>query len=224
MHVTPPITPETVFQQIDEAKALEMRNRRLHELLAHRIPDLHLSISIEAPDPVACLYRFVVEYVEMAPRLIECVAACARESRHEHLFAPFIAAATGYFVRPSILLSRYEGMESLLIKAYQVHRLMEEMAENNRSIRNSQLVDVEMTQANLLAHNLIGEPFANEVDQAILVTVCQIAGSPDYYELNLDPFVEQARHSAWRWMREYWQHLLDRNHIMFNFPGIPSGF
>ena len=48
---------------------------------------------------------------------------------------------------------------------------MEEMYDNNKSIRNSNLVDVEVIQANLLAHHLIGEPFANELDQATLITM-----------------------------------------------------
>jgi len=89
--------------------------------------------------------------------------------------------------------------------------------ENNRSFRNSNLMEPEATQANLLVHHLIGEPFANELDQSILITVRQIAGSPGYYDLNLTPFVEQASDAAWQWMREYWLNLLARNGIQFHF-------
>ena len=85
-----------------------------------------------------------------------------------------------------------------------------------RSIRASDLVDIEATRANLLVHQLIGEPFANELDDAITLTVLQIAGTPDYYELNLDPFVEYAKNAAWDWMRQYWENLLVRNHIRFS--------
>ncbi|MFE8073295.1 hypothetical protein QQM79_19730 [Marinobacteraceae bacterium S3BR75-40.1] len=211
------MTPETALKIIQQAKRQEAHKGRFHDQMAQKLPQLHVIIGIHDDDPVACLVRFVVEYVEMAPRLIEFVEACAREAGKETLFAPFIEAANGYFTRPSALLIRYDGLDGLLIKAYLCHRLMEEMYENNRSIRNSHLVDIEATQANLLAHHLIGEPFANELDQSILITVRQIAGTPDYYELNLDPFVEQARNAAWDWMREYWQNLLSRNHIQFHF-------
>lgn len=215
--VVPFMNPETALKIIQQAKRQEAHKGRFHDQLAQKLPELHMIIEIDHPDPVACLVRFVVEYVEMAPRLIECVEACAQQSGHEQLFAPFIRAANGYFTRPSALLIRYDGLDGLLIKAYLCHRLMEEMYENNRSIRNSQLVDIEATQANLLAHHLIGEPFANELDQSILITVHQIAGTPDYFDLNLDPFVEQAQNEAWIWMREYWQNLLSRNHIHFHF-------
>ncbi len=93
---------------------------------------------------------------------------------------------------------------------------MEEMHDNNRSIRAGELIDLEATRANLLAHELIGEPFANELDDAITVTVLQIAGTPDYYDLDLDPFVEQFNNRAWDWMRNYWENLLERNHIRFS--------
>ncbi len=213
----PFMTPETVFSIIDQAKQQETLSGQFRRHIAARLTELPPIVTIRHRDPRHCLLQFAIEYIEMAPRLIECVGVCAREANKQALFRPFTSAAINYFVQPSMLLARYDGLDGLLIKAYLCHRLMEEMYENNKSIRNSQLVEVEATQANLLTHHLIGEPFANELDQAILITVRQIAGTPDYYELNLDPFVEQVRHTAWNWMREYWRDLLLRNHIGFQF-------
>ena len=113
------------------------------------------------------------------------------------------------------MFARHDGLDGLLVKAYLCHRLMEEMYENNYYTRSSQVVDTEATRANLLAHMLIGEPFANELDEAIVVTMLQLAGTPDYYELNLDPFVQELRKEALSWMQEYWNNLLTRNHIRF---------
>ena len=118
--------------------------------------------------------------------------------------------------RSGTFLRQLHEKAAALSSAYLCHRLMEEMHENNHSIRTGGLVDIEATRANLLVHQLIGEPFANELDDSITVTVLQIAGTPDYYELNLDPFVEQVNNDAWNWMREYWEHLLTRNHIRFS--------
>jgi hypothetical protein len=216
------MTPESVLAIINQAKRQEAQSGQFRRQVAARLTELPVIIRIDDPQPDARLAQFAVEYIEMAPRLIESVRECAAEARKRALFKPFLTAAINYFVQPSVLLSRYDGLDGLLIKAYLCHRLMEEMYENNRSFRNSQLVDVEATQANLLTHHLIGEPFANELDQSILITVRQIAGTPDYYELNLDPFVEQARHKAWTWMRDYWQNLLLRNHIEFQFSYMES--
>ncbi len=213
---SPDMTPQVVLEIIDQARRKEARSGIFLQQLREKAACLPSSVTIDGYQPATSLFQFAVEYIEMAPRLIECVEACAREAGKAELFAPFVNAATQYFTRPSALIVKYDGLDGLLIRAYLCHRLMEEMYENNRSIRASDLVDLEATRANLLAHQLIGEPFSNELDDAITITVLQIAGTPDYYELNLDPFVEQVNNAAWDWMRHYWENLLVRNHIRFS--------
>ena len=197
------MTPETISQIIAQASEQEAKTGQFRQQLAEALDGLHALIYIDGNDPAEALHH--------------CVRLCANNAGVSDLFAPFIRTATSYFSSPSVLLARFDGLEGLLIKAYQCHRLMEEMYENNRSFRNSNLMEPEATQANLLVHHLIGEPFANELDQSILITVRQIAGSPDYYDLNLTPFVTQASDEAWQWMREYWLNLLARNGIEFHF-------
>ncbi|PID43635.1 MAG: hypothetical protein CSA52_02710 [Gammaproteobacteria bacterium] len=211
------MSPEKIFFVIQKAKEDELKTGHFVSILKNKINEPHLIIGVNGGDPVHCLYDFSVEYIEMAPRLIEFVDACAKEAGEEDLLQPFIQAAINYFAQPSILFPRYTGLAGLLIKAYLCHRLMEEMYDNNRSIRNSSLYDTEITQANLLAHHLIGEPFANELDEATQVTLCRLVGSPGYFDLDLNPFVRQAKNKAWGWMHNYWQGLLERNHIRFNF-------
>jgi len=217
---SPQMTPKAVLDIINEARRQEARSGTFLTQMQESASYLPSTIVIEGYQPAGCLFQFALEYIEMAPRLIECVEACAAEADKSAMFAPFIKAAIGYFTQPSVLLVRYDGLDGLLIRAYLCHRLMEEMCENNRYTRASELVDVEATRANLLAHQLIGEPFANELDQSITVTVLQIAGTPDYYELNLDPFVEQTRNTAWDWMKQYWDNLLERNHIRLCLGGV----
>lgn len=211
------MTPESISQIIAQAAAQESLNGRFYNRLQAKAEELHTLFRVEAAEPADALFGFVRDYVEMIPSAAHCVQACARDAGVGDLFAPFMDAATNYFAHPSVLLAGYEGYEGLLVKAYQYHRLMEEMYESNRSFRNSELLEPEATQANILVHHLIGEPFANELDQAILITVRQIAGSLDYYNLDLTPFVAQAGDENWRWMREYWTNLLTRNGIYFRF-------
>ncbi|MDX1456482.1 MAG: hypothetical protein R3276_02775 [Marinobacter sp.] len=207
------MTPAVLLNIIDQARRQEAHSGAFLQQMREKASALPASITVDGYQPATALFQFAVEYIEMAPRLIECVEACAREAACLDLFAPFIDSAIRYFTQPSELLARHEGLDGLLIRAYLCHRLMEEMYENNYSIRSSQLVDVEATRANLLAHQLIGEPFSNELDESINITMLQIAGTPDYYELDLDPFVDQVKHAAWDWMRDYWENLLVRNHI-----------
>ena len=212
---SPEMTPQAVLEIIDQARRQEARSCAFLRQMKEKAARLPGSVVVDGYQPATSLFQFAVEYIEMAPRLIECVDACAREAGKTELFQPFVDAAIRYFTQPSVLLVRYDGLDGLLIRAYLCHRLMEEMHDNNRSIRASELIDLEATRANLLVHELIGEPFANELDDAITVTVLQIAGTPDYYNLDLDPFVDQVNNQAWDWMRQYWENLLERNHIRF---------
>ena len=218
---SPDMTPQVVLEIIDQARRKEARSGSFLQQLKVKAATLPSSVTIDGCQPANCLFQFAVEYIEMAPRLIECVEACAREAGEADLFAPFVDAAIRYFTQPSALLIRYAGLDGLLIQAYLCHRLMEEVYDNNHSTRVSELVDLEAIRANLLAHELIGEPFANELDDAITVTMLQIAGTPDFYNLDLDPFVEQVNNKAWDWMRNYWENLLVRNHIRLSLnPGL----
>lgn len=218
---SPAMTPQAVLEIIAQARRKEARSGRFLRQMKEKVTRLPASIVVGGSNPATSLFQFAIEYIEMAPRLIECVDACAQEAGIRELFKPFIAGAAQYFTQPSVLLVQYDGLDGLLIRAYMCHRLMEEMHDNNRSIRASELIDLEATRANLLVHELIGEPFANELDDAITITVLQIAGTPDYYSLDLEPFVNQVNNRAWDWMRQFWEHLLDRNHIQFSLrPGM----
>lgn len=212
---SPEMTPQAVLEIIDQARRQEARSGAFLRQMKEKAARLPGSVVVDGYQPATSLFQFAVEYIEMAPRLVECVDACAREAGITELFQPFIDAATRYFTQPSVLLVRYDGLDGLLIRAYLCHRLMEEMHDNNRSTRASELIDLEATRANLLVHELIGKPFANELDDAITVTVLQIAGTPDYYDLDLEPFIDQVNNQAWDWMRQYWENLLERNHIRF---------
>ncbi len=212
---SPEMTPQAVLEIIDQARRQEARSGAFLRQMKEKAARLPGSVVVDGYQPATSLFQFAVEYIEMAPRLVECVDACAREAGITELFQPFIDAATRYFTQPSVLLVRYDGLDGLLIRAYLCHRLMEEIHDNNRSTRASELIDLEATRANLLVHELIGEPFANELDDAITVTVLQIAGTPDYYDLDLEPFIDQVNNQAWDWMRQYWENLLERNHIRF---------
>lgn len=205
-----------VLNIIDQARRQEAHSGEFLRQMREKATCLPARVAIEGYQPAMCLFQFAIEYIEMAPRLIDCIDDCARKSGRRRLFDPFIQTAICCFTQPALIFTHTNSLDGLLVKAYLCHRLMEEMYENNLSTRRSKLVDLEVTRANLLVHQLIGEPFANELDESITLTALNLAGSPDYYELNLDPFVSELRKAAHEWMREYWDNLLTRNHIQFS--------
>ncbi|MAM00490.1 hypothetical protein [Hydrocarboniclastica marina] len=218
------MTHKLVLDLIAQARRQEAQQGLFSQAMAARLAEVQLVADITHADPVSCLVRFVEDYVELAPQLLECIQTSAAKIGRAALFSPFLDAAYGAFSRPSILLARFDGLDALLVKAYLCHRLMEEMHENNRSIRNANLVNSGAAHANILAHHLIGEPFANELDNATLITVHQLMSSPAYYDLNLAKFAEEIRDAAGEVMRHRLETLLTRNQIVFRFsyPGSLS--
>ena len=64
-------------------------------------------------------------------------------------------------------MAGHVGLESLLDEAYLAHRLVEEV--NDLYIKHFQqpLIPLDTTVANLIAHQLIGETFANQLDEVV---------------------------------------------------------
>ncbi len=208
---------EAVYGIINQAKASEIKTKHYAGWLVDQLESLHRVISLRGREPVADLSQFVIDYIELAPHIIECVAECAAKSHTSRLFEPFINLSIKYFVHPSVLVLCHTGLDGLLIRAYQAHRLIEELYENNHSLRNSPICELQATQANLLAHHLIGEPFANEIDQAIQITLRQLVSLPDYYHLDLARYLELTNGKRWQPVNDTWVHLLESHGIELNF-------
>jgi hypothetical protein len=75
--------------------------------------------------------------------------------------------AEGFFVQPPALMEGHYGLESLLDEAYLAHRLVEEVNDLYITHLGQPLIPLDTTVANLIAHRLIGEPFANQLDEAV---------------------------------------------------------
>ncbi len=61
----------------------------------------------------------------------------------------------------------HEGLESLLDEAYLAHRLVEEVNDLYIKHFGQPLIPSNTTVASVIAHQLIGEQFANQLDEAV---------------------------------------------------------
>ena len=113
------------------------------------------------------LLRFVSAYIEQVPEMLQAAHAVAQEAGIEAQIKPVLKVAEAFFLQPPALMAGHEGLEGLLDEAYLAHRLVEEV--NDRYIRHlgAPLIPLDTTVANLIAHQLIGEPFANQLDEAV---------------------------------------------------------
>lgn len=208
---------DAVYEIISTAKLSELKTQVLTTWLEDHLVDLHPSIDLTGPDPVASLGQFVVRYIELVPRILECVQRCALASGTTTLFTPFLETCVAYFVAPSVLILRHAGLDGLVIRAYQTHRLIEELYDHNQSLMKQALLREEASQANLLAHHLIGEPFANELDQACLLTLYQLVDVVPYRTLDLATYLAFTNDHKWNGLHRDWSTLLSDHGIAFRF-------
>lgn len=161
---------------IKRAHNHEAQTGQLAGLLNGRLSTLHSSIRLNdgQSESEATLHRFVDAYIEQVPDLIDAAAQVALEAGIGPQIQPVLNIALEYFLRPPELITGHEGLDGLLDEAYLAHRLVEEV--NDLYIRHfaQPLIPLDTTVANLIAHNLIGEPFANELDEVVHHSIDQL--------------------------------------------------
>ena len=158
-------------QLIQRAHQHEAATGQLARQLDTQLERLHPSIRLPVEDAQGVLERFVAAYIDQVPELLDAADAVAREVGITAQIKPVLKIAEEYFLQPQALLNGHDGLDGLLDEAYLAHRLIEEM--NDRYIRQfgQALIPMDTTVANLIAHQLIGEEFANQLDDAVHQTV-----------------------------------------------------
>ena len=147
---------------IEQALLLEQRDGLLAAHL-QALPGLHRSLRCTG-GTVQALQGFVEGYVRAVPELLDSVAEMARRTGRSAALAPLLCAASQFFVRPPALMQGQSLLAELLDEAYLAHRLVEELNDRYLACHAEPLLTLDTTRANLLAHQLIGESFANQLD------------------------------------------------------------
>lgn len=152
-------------EQIARAHLHEAETGQLKARLEQQLPHLHPLIQLPEQDAQGALNRFVTAYIEQVPELLEAANEVAREAGIESQIKPVLKIAEEYFITPPQIVEGQVGLDCLLDEAYLAHRLVEEV--NDLYIKHFQqpLIPLDTTVANLIAHQLIGEEFANQLDE-----------------------------------------------------------
>jgi hypothetical protein len=190
---------------IELAKRHESSTGHLRDSLTQQLPKLHTAIQLPRPEPVAVLLEFIIAYIEHVPNCLEAAAAITREAQIESQTWPLLQLAQDYFLKPSELTDSRIGLGELLDEAYLAHRLLEEINDHYRLEAGIPLLPVDMTVANLIGHHLIGEPFANELDEAVHFSVEQLLHRhPPTNGSAFEEFVLAHRDHGWEKERLRW--------------------
>ncbi|MFP3516181.1 hypothetical protein SB766_08285 [Pseudomonas sp. SIMBA_077] len=153
--------------QISRAQEFDANNGQLAKHLATQLPHLHSTIQLPESDRTAVMSRFVIAYIDQVPDLLDAAHAVAREAGIQSQIEPVLKIAEQFFAQPPSLLQGHEGLEGLLDEAYLAHRLVEEVNDLYIKHFKQPLIPLDMTVANVIAHQLVGEDFANQLDEAV---------------------------------------------------------
>lgn len=167
-----------VSTDISEIIAAALRDEhssgRLHKSLEQKLPKLHHKLILPENEPVAALLTFITDYVESVPGCLKLVKTVSRRLGFYTYAAPFLDMAQEYFLHPPAELANDIGLEALLDEAFLTHRLLEEV--NDHHIRHLQrpLLPVDMTEANIIVHHLLGDDLATRLEDLVQSTAARL--------------------------------------------------
>lgn len=118
--------------------------------------------------------RFVQEYIEHVPAVLEATEAAARERGLLADADTFLRAAEQYWFEEHDVFPDHQGLLGLADDAYVCLSVIQAMSANLQARTGRPLISLDLSQANAVARHLIGEPFATQLD----AIVQQIMGGP----------------------------------------------
>ena len=163
-----------IKDSINAALQQEEETGEFRRQLSARLPELQQKLVLPAQSPLDALMVFVVSYAESVPGSLNLVTAVSKRLGFFDYAAPFLHMAEDYFLRPPELLPGGGGLEALLDEAFLAHRLLEEV--NDHHIRHLQrpLLPLDMTEANLIVHYLLGDKLATRLEQLVQFTASHL--------------------------------------------------
>lgn|SRR5690606_4473626 len=207
---------------ITHAREHDQECTRLLNLLEKRARHLHGAIKLPDDQAGHLLRDFVVRYIEQVPNFIEAITTIAQEAGIYDGVSPLLNIACDYFLSPPDIVSSSSHLETLLDEAYLAHRLLEEVNDRFIGYCGIPLAPMDMTRANIIAHELIGEPFANELDQAVLFSAELLLNEYGFSGENFQRFIDAHRARGWSEELERWPCLTDDLAIAVEFGEKPE--
>ncbi len=172
----------TLRSIIDQAFYHEEKTKCLQRHLQLHIKTLPNRLKIEPDNELQSLTNFLKEYINHVPDFLQSLKEAAQRSGIEvHVF-PFLKVAEEYFISPPTLPNDHIGVMALMDEAYLAHRLFEEVNDRYISRVGLPLIPWDMTLANVVAHQLVGEELANKLDKLVHKTVNKMMSAESEYE------------------------------------------
>ncbi len=213
-----------IHEMIKRAKDHEQKHKNLAQLLEQHIENNEYSgIKLPDDDATTGLVRFVTAYIEHVPKFIEATHNITSSAGILMHASPFIELAEAYFLKPPSIVAGHVGLDELMYEAYLAHRLMEEVNDRFMVRTSVPLIPMDMTKSNLIIHTLIGEPFANELDEAVHYTTERAMIREHVYSSEAFlAYVDQHVDNHWENEIKHWPCLIDHLSVNIQISGLDA--
>ncbi len=210
-----PLNP--IRKLIRQAQEQDSVSGKLLEFVECRKGHLHNAIKLPADKATKKLADFVVRYIKHVPDFIDAIRTMAQEAGIYGDVEPLLKIASDYFLSPPSIVDPHSQLQALLDEAYLAHRLLEEVNDRFMAKSGIPLAPMDMTMANVIAHELIGEPFANELDQAVLFSAELLLDEQGFTSEYIDDYVITHKVNGWQQELERWPCLVEDLSINVEF-------
>ncbi len=206
-----------IRQLIDNARNQDCATSQLRSLLALRLKQLHDAIKLPPEEAADFLAEFVIRYIGQVPEFIEAISEISREAGIYDGVVPLLNIASDYFISPPTIIGGHQQLEAMLDEAYLAHRLLEEINDRFISYCGIPLAPMDMTRANVIAHELIGEPYANELDQAVLFSAELLLNQYSFGGKDFQDYISTHKRRGWSQELQRWPCLAEDLAIVLDF-------
>lgn len=195
-------------KSIEQARRLEEQNGQLAAQLSLKTASLHRAIKMPPENPVSVLLDFVIRYTEHVAEFVDVLSIIGINANCCEYTEAVVNFCTETFDQTPPLLKGQNALATLMAQAYIAHRVIEEVNEHFSQQCNEPLIPMDMTRSNLIIHQLIGEPLANQLDLVAQEVAEQL--ERDYLRLESGIFDQNAsREIAWGIEVTHWPCLTD---------------
>ena len=208
---------EKVRTLIRRARTEDRAGESLRKALERRRGKLHGAIKLPPEKAEWALRDFALRYIEHLPECVEAIGEMAREAKLNARVQPLLNIACDYFLAPPDLIRQHQHLEALLDAAYLAHRLLEEVNDHFMSHSGIPLAPMDTTRANVIAHELIGEPFANELDQAVLFSAGLLLNEYPFKGQAFQRYINRHKRRGWSEELQRWPCLATNLEIDLRF-------
>jgi len=168
------MTIADIRESIQVALRHEAQTGLFRDKLARELPALQRKLAFPEQQPLDALMSFVRDYAESVPGSLTLVTAVSKRFGFYDYAEPFLQLAEKYFLQPPDVLTINDGLEALLDEAFLAHRLLEEVNDHHIRHLHRPLLPLDMTEANLIVHYLLGDEFASRLERLVQFTASRL--------------------------------------------------